>query len=177
LPPAKAVKVAKVKEPDAETLASLATLAAGEVQTQKSDAALSAWGDEEEERVDGIPREWAEGFARLDPDRPPGDVPARRWLRFVDDVGLFLDSPFCRTAASLGWGPLDLFGCDRDRPYARIDQCGLLWLLNGSRIVAMTENTVTIERPTGAIQTYRRRPSGTGQVLPWELTVKGETPP
>src|SRR5436305_14264626 len=41
-----------------------------------------------------IPQEWAEGFARLDPNHPPGDVPLRRWQRFVDDVGLFLDSGF-----------------------------------------------------------------------------------
>ena len=85
-------------------------------------------GKAEEERAaivehDGnIPRDWAEGFARLDPDRPPGDVPLKRWRRFVDDVGQFLDSPFCAVAAALGWGPHDLFGCDRARPFARIDQ-------------------------------------------------------
>ena len=54
------------------------------------------------------PRAWAEGFARLDPDRPPGDVPPKRWQRFVDDVGRFLDSPFCAVAAAIGWGPYDL---------------------------------------------------------------------
>src|SRR5262245_59093692 len=32
----------------------------------------------------GIPRAWAEGFARLDPDGPPADVPLRRWRTFVD---------------------------------------------------------------------------------------------
>jgi len=37
----------------------------------------------------------AEGFARLDPDRPPGRTPPRRWRRFVDDIAHFLDSPFC----------------------------------------------------------------------------------
>jgi hypothetical protein len=37
----------------------------------------------------GIPRKWAEGYARLDPNRPPGDVPLKRWQRFVDDVGKF----------------------------------------------------------------------------------------
>jgi|SRR5215471_8336726 len=31
-----------------------------------------------------VPRAWAEGFARLHPDRPAGDLPAKRWLRFVD---------------------------------------------------------------------------------------------
>jgi hypothetical protein len=66
------------------------------------------WSVAEEERAaiveyDGdIPRAWAEGFARLDPRRPPADVPPRRWLRFVDDVGLFLDGPFCVVALSLG---------------------------------------------------------------------------
>jgi len=33
-------------------------------------------------------------------------VPLRRWQRFVDDVGLFLDSPFCAVAAALGWSTL-----------------------------------------------------------------------
>jgi hypothetical protein len=42
----------------------------------------------------GIPRAWAEGFARLHPDGPPGDVPLKRWLTFIGDVGRFLDSPF-----------------------------------------------------------------------------------
>ena len=46
-------------------------------------------------------------------------MPAKRWLRFIDDVGRFLDSPFCAVAATLGWGPLDLFGCDRERAFAR----------------------------------------------------------
>ncbi len=118
-----------------------------------------------------IPREWAEGFARLDPDRPPGDVPLKRWQRLVDDVGRFLDSPFCAVAAALRWGPHDLFGCDRDRPYARIDQAGLLWLLNGDRLVMLAENTATIETPTGARQTWRRKPSEPGRVLAWELTA------
>jgi hypothetical protein len=92
------------------------------------------------ERDGRIPREWAEGYARLDPDRSPGDVPARCWQQFIDDVGLFLDGPFCAVAAALGWGPYDLFGADRYRPYARIDQAGLLWLLNGDRLEALSEN-------------------------------------
>jgi hypothetical protein len=84
-------------------------------------------------------------------------------------VGLFLDSPFCAVAATLGWGPHDLFGGDRDRPYARIHQAGLLWLLNGNQLVALSENIATIEMHTGARQTYRRRPRELGQVLAWEL--------
>ena len=118
----------------------------------------------------GIPRAWAEGFARLHPDRPPADVPAHRWRCFIDDVGLFLDSPFCQVAGALGWTAFDLFGADRDRPFARIDQLGLLWLLNGSRLVMLTDGAATIERRSGARQTWRRTPTGEGQVLAWELS-------
>jgi hypothetical protein len=137
------------------------------------------WGDAEAEpaaivEYDGdIPRAWAEGFARLHPDRPPGDVPPKRWLRFIDDIGLFLDCPFCAVAAALGWGPYDLFGCDRDRPFACIDQTGLLWLLNGNRLMALSENTATIELRTGVRQIYRHKSSDPGRVLAWEL-VDGE---
>jgi hypothetical protein len=138
-----------------------------------------SWGEAEDERAaiiehdGGIPRAWAEGFARLHPDPPPSNVPLRRWQRFVDDVGLFLDSPFCAITAALGWGPYDLFGCDRDRPFARIDHAGLLWLLDGDKLVALTENTATIERRTGARQTYRRKPNTPGRVLAWELARDG----
>jgi hypothetical protein len=140
-----------------------------------ADRALAAWGAAEEERGaivehDGaISRAWAEAFARLDPDRPPGDVPPRRWQRFVDDVGMFLDR-WAAYAAALGWGPHDLFGCDRDRPFARIDRAGLLWLLNGDRLAALSENTATVETRTGARHTYRRKPYEPGRVLAWELT-------
>lgn len=116
-----------------------------------------------------IPRDWAEGFARLDPNRPPGDVPLKRWQRFADDVGLFLDGPFRPLAARLGWGPYDLFGCDRDRPFARIDQAGLLWLLNGDPVVMLSENAAIIERRAGVRHTFRRKPAELGRVLAWEL--------
>jgi len=135
----------------------------------------ASWSEAQEERAaivehDGrIPSTWAEGFTRLDPDHPPSDVPAKRWLRFIDDVGRFLDGPFCAVATALGWGSYDLFGCDRDRPFARIDYAGLLWLLNGDKLIALTENTATIETRTGARQTYRRKPTDPGRVLAWEL--------
>ena len=74
-----------------------------------------------------------------------------------------------RVAAALGWGPLDLFGCDRDRPFARIDQAGLLWLLNDDKLVALSENSAGIETRTGNRHTYRRKPSEPGRVLAWEL--------
>jgi hypothetical protein len=155
-PAAKVAKPAKAFEPDAAA-------SSGEAEEERA-AIIEPDG--------GILRAWAEGFARLDPDRPRADVPLRRWQRFVDDVGIFLDR-WAAYAAALGWGPYDLFGCDCDRPFARIDQAGLLWLLCGDKLVALTENTATIERRTGAHQTYRRRPAELGRVLAWELSRDG----
>jgi hypothetical protein len=178
---AKAPKVDPIEPPQARTSGGLGALGGVAGKTENPPApvedALVAWGEAEAERAaiiehDGkIPREWAEGFTWLDPDRPPGDVPPRRWLQFVDDLGLFLDGPFAAVAVALGWGPHDLFGCDRDRPFARIDQAGLLWLLDGGRLIALSENTATIEIKTGARQTYRRKPDEPGRVLAWELTA------
>jgi hypothetical protein len=136
----------------------------------------STWTDAEEERAaivqydGGAPREWAEGFARLDPRCPPGDVPVRRWLRFIDDGGRFLDRGWAARASVLGWGPLDLFGCDRERPFARIDHLGLLWLLDGGTVLELHRDHAIIEPLRGARQTYRRRPVEVGRVmLAWEL--------
>jgi hypothetical protein len=140
------------------------------------DRPLARWSESEKEHAaiveyDGnIPRAWAEGYTRLHPDRPPADVLPRRWQTFIDDVELFLDSPFCAVAAALGWGPLDLFGCDRGRPFARIDHAGLLWLLNGDKLVEIDRHKAVIQGRTGARQTYHRKPVAVGEVvLAWEL--------
>jgi hypothetical protein len=135
----------------------------------------AVWGEAQEERAaivqhDGeIPRAWAEGFARLDPDNPPACVPPKRWVRFIDNVGAFLDSPFCAVAAALSWGPLDLFGCDRDAPLASIDRAGLLWLLDGARLLMLVDDAAMVETQTGVRGTWRRTPAEPGRVLAWEL--------
>jgi hypothetical protein len=130
-----------------------------------------SWGEERVAIVehDGqLPRSWAEGFARLLPI-------ARRvtsrysWQTFIDDFGRFLDGGWTERAASFDWGPLDLFGCDRERPFARIDHAGLLWLVNGDRLLELTESTATIETRTGARQSWRRKPSLPGRVLAWGI--------
>jgi hypothetical protein len=146
-------------------------------QTHARESYARDGSDEEEERSaiiehdGGIPRSWAEGFARLHPDRPPGDVPLGRWQTFCNDVGRFLDS-WASKAASLGWTPLELFGADRDGPFARVDCAGLLWLVHGRRLVALSQDTAVIETSTGSRLTYRRKPIPPGDVvLAWELTT------
>jgi len=141
--------------------------------------ALAAWSGAEEERSGiveydaGAPRAWAEALTRLDPHRPPGDVPARRWVQFINDCGRFIDQGWAARAETLSWRALDLFGCDRDRPFARIDRLGLLWLTNGDMLVEMSETVAIVETKTGARLTFRRRPAEPGQVvLAWEQLPK-----
>jgi hypothetical protein len=167
--PAGTIKARAPKRPPPYLLANLkahraelfAALAQAEADDREVRAAIVEYDA-------GVPRAWTEGYARLHPDRPPADVPPKRWQALIDDIGRFLDS-WADKAVLLGWGPHDLFGCDRDRPFARIDQAGLLWLLNGNKLIALTENTAIIETPTGARQTYRRKPGEPDRVLAWEL--------
>jgi hypothetical protein len=116
-----------------------------------------------------VPLGWIHGLFRLDPNSSPGDVPKRYWQQFIIDARRLVKYGTVVQAAALGWTTLDLFGCDRTKPFARIDQAGLLWLLNGDRLIALTENTATIETRTGARQTFRRKPNEPDRVLAWEL--------
>lgn len=120
-----------------------------------------------EPATDAMPREWAEGIVRLQMMSPPTNVPPRRWEQFIA-AARFADR-WAAKAAALGWGPVDIWGCHRDKPYERIDCAGLLWLLNGNEIVALTADTATIRTRTGAIQTFRRRVIPPDTVLAWDL--------
>jgi hypothetical protein len=122
------------------------------------------------ERDAGIPREWADRLARLHPDRPPGNAPPNRWRQFIGDCGRLLGAGLIEKAAGLGWTAIDLFGCNEIKPFARIDQMGLLWFIKGGRVASMSMSAAVIETATGARQTYRRKPVVVGEVvLPWEL--------
>ena len=115
-----------------------------------------------------VPREWADGIALLRPMSRPRDVPARRWETFKADTLSFIEN-WASTAAAMEWVATDIWGCHPEVPFARIEYAGLLWLLNGDEIVALTSYTATIRTRTGARQTYRRRTRPPGTVLAWEL--------
>jgi hypothetical protein len=96
----------------------------------------------------------------------------RRWLQLLDDCARFLDEGWAAKAQQLGWRSVDLFGCDCARPFARIDCAGLVWLLDGHKLVALSADAAVIEiRVTGSRQTYYRKPVEPGAALAWELPV------
>jgi hypothetical protein len=127
--------------------------------------------DQQPCREHGCPG-WAAGLARLDPNRPPLDVPAKRWRLFLEDARRLFSDGTIAQAVELGWGVHDLLGCDDRKPYTRVGMMGLVWLLHGNRIASMSSSAAVIEMRTGSRQTFRRKLHDPRQVLPWDLSGK-----
>ena len=98
------------------------------------------------------------------------NISPERWAQFIDDCGRFLDQGWATHAEGLGWGPLDLFGCDRERPPAEDDHAGLLWRVEGGKLLIMSAYAAIIETATGQQMTFHRRNNRPGELaLAWEL--------
>ena len=95
--------------------------------------------------------------------RCPDRVDIADWQQTVEDARRFL-ARWGKKADALAWTTADLFGLAPvpPRPSAnyrrlsRYDLTGLLWLLRGRPVVALTTTTAAIQAPSGAILTYRR---------------------
>lgn len=95
--------------------------------------------------------------------RCPDLVPHDRWQQAVHDSRRFL-AQWGGQAETLGWTARDLFGLAPapDEPHpsyrrlSRYDATGLIWLLRGRPVLALTENTAAVESTTGAVTVYRR---------------------
>jgi hypothetical protein len=98
----------------------------------------------------GVPEIYALAFAQLQAHAPP-EAPLERWHEFINDAGIFLDQ-WGRDAERLGWTAEDLFGLHPVAPMARYDRMGLIWLLKGERVVALT---TTGARLSGGLTFYR----------------------
>lgn len=90
-----------------------------------------------------------------------------RWERLVHDGDAFVTA-WGEQAARLGWTDLDLFGVHPTRPACRFDVMGLVPLIDGGRVVVLTDTAATTRRPSGSIQRYTRKPM-LGAVCLWEL--------
>jgi hypothetical protein len=92
----------------------------------------------------------------LSPSRVPHRWPATTWPQFIADA-----QAFCRDWAERaflsGWAAWELFGCHRRAPWGRIQGMGLVLLLHGRELVALTDGEAVIRTGTAAHQTYRRK--------------------
>jgi hypothetical protein len=103
-----------------------------------------------------------DAFAALE-RRCPERVELDRWQRAVADGRQFLGR-WGDQAAALGWTASDLFGLHQVpedpaptyRRLSRYDETGLVWLLRGDAVIALTEVTAAIQNAVGVVTTYRK---------------------
>jgi hypothetical protein len=122
-------------------------------------------------RARRIPSSWIDGVARLDHHRPLTDIPPHRWRQFLSDCNKFLTAGenWAGRAAELGWNAATLFGCRRARPLDHPGGAGLLWAINGGRLVELHRDWAVIElAANGSRHVFERRRVDAGNVtLPW----------
>jgi hypothetical protein len=159
LPPAKPVKPAKKEEDHTRDV--------GACEEARS---VNLNGLPAELLSGRIPPHWVDGIARLESHKVPRDVPAHRWRQFINDCHIFLlaKENWAERAAGHGWNDLELFGCCR-RPLERLGNAGLLWAINGGRLVELRRDWAVIERASDRSRHVhqRERPKAADITLPW----------
>jgi hypothetical protein len=118
-----------------------------------------------------IVQQWIEGVERLDYVRSPTAVPLIRWHLFLGDCHRFLNSSenWAERAAAHGWNALALFGCHWTRPLEHLGSAGLLWAINGGKLVELHRDWAVIERAEDRSRQihHRRSPHSPNVALPW----------
>jgi hypothetical protein len=92
----------------------------------------------------------------------PAAIETTRWQHAVADAASFI-AKWGTQAEALGWTARELFGLHPVPPrpaptyqrLARYDATGLIWLLQGCPVVALTESQAAIQR-SGAVVMYRK---------------------
>ncbi len=115
---------------------------------------------------DGVPEEWVQGVADLMVMPPSPDWKEHDWHTLQDDARQFLQE-WAGQARRLGWEALDLFGVHPTAPTARFDCMGLVPLLRGRAVLALTEDSAAIKVASGGSLTFRRR-GAPARCLVWE---------
>ena len=115
-----------------------------------------AEGDEAEraaiiEYDGGIPREWAEGLARLLSMPPPAGVLPSLWRARIDRAARFCDAWAAR-ARDCGWTASELFGLHPSAPLSRYDAMGAAFLGLEGDVVEVTPVAVLIRQRNGVRQ-------------------------
>ncbi len=112
---------------------------------------------------------WADEAARLFTMRRPSAYTPQRWQEILNDAGVFLDR-WGKQAHALGWSPVDTFGFDPVSPHANPGTLGLVLLLEGRPVIALTADSATIECGKGVTTRFFRSSGGREVSIPlWSM--------
>jgi hypothetical protein len=108
---------------------------------------------------------YAHAFQELE-RRCPDHIRVAEWHQAIED-GLRFLAQWSRPAEALGWDARDLFGLPPlpnkfvagYRRLSRVELVGLVWLLRGRPVVALTATGAAIRATSGSILTYFRQPN------------------
>ena len=123
-PPAKVANPAKVLGPGLETLATLATLAAGKAAPDPDEVEIE---EHKAMAMGGVPEPYLDGWARLQIQKPL-TVSDAQWRLAINDAVLFLDE-WGSMALEFQWTAADIF----DVPRAD-GATGLVWFIKGEPV-------------------------------------------
>lgn len=91
-------------------------------------------------------KQWGRGVGLLDRDAPLGGYALDQWRRIVRDCDRLL-ADFGKGAAEMGWSTIDLFGFPPGGAGSVHNLGGLVWRLDGSRVIALDDRSVTYRWP------------------------------
>ena len=79
----------------------------------------------------GLPLEIADGVHALVTADGALRIPPQRWPQVQRDAARLVEGGWVQRALTLGWAAADLFGCDQQAPWYRLDRSGLILLTGG----------------------------------------------
>lgn len=79
-----------------------------------------------------------------------------KYVSALADATIFLRD-WGHQAEALGWSAGELFGLDPVAPLSRYDIMGLVWMLDGQRVVALTADAAIIKTESGSFLKFYRR--------------------
>jgi hypothetical protein len=134
----------------------------GEPPSKPSKPSFEGFEGAQATAFSNFPARYGRAMTALE-SRCPYLIPVDRWKQAIADGQPFL-AHWGDQAEALGWTARDLFGLQKppEKPHpsysrlSRYDETGLIWLLQGREVVALTEATAAIQNPTRAITVYRK---------------------
>ena len=107
----------------------------------------------------GIPDPIARGLGTLFGAPIARGILDHHWRTVVNDTLVFVDCGQAAQAFALGWSAADLFGCDAQAPWHRLDRAGLMLLVQGREVSELTTAHAALKHRDGSVLRFRRVPT------------------